>query len=212
MAIKWLRVTGALALLATLAIAGLAGCNKAAEQQEEAEQIVADFAESPETDSSGWQAAEHDIAVDEGLVAPEELAESGENLPPNLTGEEPPQEGELAGAEETEGGGEAPESVGSADAGFDGAAVYKNAKCDICHGTSREGTALGPPVLDLAPYWDQVELERFLLSPEKFEPVSPHLQELRSQYKAEMPAWSLSGEELAALIDWLLIVEEEEQQ
>jgi hypothetical protein len=209
MALKWLL---AIVALATLAIGGLLGCTKSAEQEEEEQQIASDYSSSADTESSGWQEAEHDIAVDEGLVTPGELAESGENLPPNLTGEEAPHEGEAAGKEETEGGGEAPETVESGDTGFDGASVYKNARCDVCHGDSRQGTELGPPLLDLKPYWDQVELERFFLDPANYEPASDHLQKIRDQYKDVMPAWNLSGEEMAALIDWLLIVKEENEQ
>jgi len=185
-----------------LALAG--GCTKAVEEKHEEAQIADDFAHSPETDSEGWQAEEKDLAVDEGLVPPEELAASGENLPPNLTSEEPAEPVDETGEEPAPGEGEAPESTDYEGSGIDGASVYKNAKCAMCHGEEREGTKSAPPLLELNKAWESGPLESYLLDPPAYTEHDVRLKDQAAEYALGMPAWDRSGEELAALITWLL--------
>jgi hypothetical protein len=204
----WQRLGIGVALLLLAMVAVLAGCNRAEKEQEATAEATGEFAKTPADESSGWSAEEKDIATDEGMLTADELAESGENLPPNLTGEEKPEVGDV---NEKGGGGEAANLGDSADAGFDGASVYKDFQCDKCHGESREGTVDGPPLLKVSKDWERPDLEQYLLDPVKTAEFDDRLQALKDQYKTEMPAWSGSGEELAALIDWLLLVPEEKE-
>jgi len=196
-------------LLAVISVAVLSGCNRAVREQQAEAEATAEFAQTPEDESEGWRAEEADLGADEGLLTPGELAETGENLPPNLTGEEKPEVGDV---NEEGGGGEAANLADSPDAGFDGATVYKDFHCDTCHGESREGSDYGPPLLELTKVWERPYLEQYLLDPEKTAETDERLTEMREKYKAEMPAWSGSGEEMAALIDWLLLVPEEKEE
>ncbi|MBN2083451.1 cytochrome c [bacterium] len=190
-------IAGALLALAT-------GCTKATEEQREDAQIANDFAQSSATDSPGWQAEEHDVAVDEGLVPPEELAASGENLPPNLTGAEPAEPVDEAGGEPQPGEGEGTPNTEYEGTVFDGAAVYKNAKCSMCHGEEREGTKSAPPLAELSKIWEPGILESYLLDPPAYTEHDVRLKQQAAHYPLAMPAWDRTGEELAALITWLL--------
>lgn len=201
-----LIVVAALALLALWS-----GCKKTEEQREDA-QIASDFAQSADTESEGWKELEHDVAVDEGLETPEELAATGENLPPNLTGEEPAEPVDEIGGEAVEGGGEAPEDLSGAGGGFDGAEVFKSASCAMCHGEEREGTGMAPRLLGLDDYWVPETLEKYLLDPKGYAAGDERLSEQAKQFSMEMPPWSYSAEELAALINWLLEVEPVEEE
>lgn len=201
-------------LIAAFAFAMLAlssGCKKADQQSEEA-RIEGEFAQSADTDSEGWKELEHDVAVDEGLVTAEELAASGENLPPNLTGEEPAEPVGDIGGEAVEGGGESPEDTSAASGGFDGAEVYRSASCAMCHGEEHEGTGMAPPLVKLSEYWVPETLERYLLDPEGYAATDERLRDQAQQYSMKMPPWSYSAEEMAALINWLLEIKPVEQE
>jgi cytochrome c553 len=205
---QWQILLIAVSAFALLVLYG--GCNQAARDEEA--RIEGDFAQSADTDSEGWKELEHDVAVDEGLVTPEELAATGENLPPNLTGDEPADPVGEIGEEAVEGEGEAPEDLSGAGGGFDGAEVYKSASCSMCHGAERAGTDMAPPLVKLSEYWVPETLERYLLDPEGYAATDERLRDQAKQYSMKMPPWSESEEEMAALINWLLEIKPVEEE
>jgi len=85
--------------------------------------------------------------------------------------------------------------------------LYQGEACSACHGESAEGAEeLGPPLRDLAPYWNEDRLVAYLEDPEGFRQANPDFEDRRVEsFEMEMPAFDhLPAEQRELLARWLL--------
>ena len=85
-------------------------------------------------------------------------------------------------------------------------AVYDNESCGMCHGPAGEGTDLAPALEDLAGYWDEDRLVRYLEDPVAFQDADPSFGARRDiVYDMEMPSYGHVPEpDRRSLARWLL--------
>jgi len=85
--------------------------------------------------------------------------------------------------------------------------LFQSEGCNACHGDLAEGIeGVGPPLRDLAPYWDADRLMAYLADPEGFRATNPDFEDRRDTvYELEMPAFDhLSEDQRRLLARWLL--------
>ena len=91
-----------------------------------------------------------------------------------------------------------------APAAGNGAMLYAQANCAMCHGADLSGARMGPPLLGLEQYWDAAGLTSYLRDPLSCAPSDERLKKLGAKYPATMPATAMSEEDLQQLVTWLL--------
>jgi mono/diheme cytochrome c family protein len=85
-------------------------------------------------------------------------------------------------------------------------ATYEEESCAMCHGPDAEGTDLAPALQDLAGYWDEDRIVRYLENPAAFRDSNPSFDARRDEeYEMEMPAYDHVPEsDRRVLARWLL--------
>ncbi|HXV76851.1 MAG TPA: cytochrome c [Candidatus Polarisedimenticolaceae bacterium] len=92
-------------------------------------------------------------------------------------------------------------------AASDAMLLYRNEGCPMCHGELGAGVdGVGPPLRDLAAYWDRERLIAYLADPEAFRQANPDFdQRHEEEYGLEMPPYDyLAPDKRGLLADWLL--------
>ena len=84
--------------------------------------------------------------------------------------------------------------------------VFESESCGMCHGLAGEGTDLAPALADLAGYWDEDRLVRYLENPEAFRDADPSFEARRDEvYDMEMPSYDhVPDADRRSLARWLL--------
>ena len=85
--------------------------------------------------------------------------------------------------------------------------LYEGEACSLCHGQTADGVPdMGPPLRELAPYWDEDRLSAYLNDPEGFRGTNPDFDDRRpGKFEMEMPAFDhLPPEQRELLARWLL--------
>lgn len=107
-----------------------------------------------------------------------------------------------------DGGGQVAPVAGEAPVAVDpvaAAALYEEHSCGMCHGDAREGTEVGPALVDLAGYWDEDRMVRYLEDPTAYRESDASFQADRTQYDTDMPAFDyVSEDDRRTLARWLL--------
>ena len=86
-----------------------------------------------------------------------------------------------------------------------GATVYAERGCRVCHGAQREGTRMGPSLLDIERHWNRKTLRSYLANPDSARRADERLRRVDSKYRRfEMPAYSFDDPTYAALAGFLL--------
>ena len=100
----------------------------------------------------------------------------------------------------------APPAAPAPAPGLDGALLYRQNSCDVCHGDDRAGSDNAPPLRGLAAHWDAERLTVYLADPAPVVASDPRLSELGERYEVEMLAYGHVPEsERRALAEWLLV-------
>ncbi len=83
--------------------------------------------------------------------------------------------------------------------------LYRQARCDRCHGADRQGSAMAPPLLQLGQFWSEDGLTAYLADPTGSEENAARLETLTARYRLVMPSFKvLSEEERRALAQYLI--------
>ncbi len=86
-----------------------------------------------------------------------------------------------------------------------GRRAFLSRACPDCHGTQRQGTQLGPPLINVSSHWDEASLVKFLRDPGSFVRSDERLRRLSDSYPADMPGLpGASDEVLDSLAEYLL--------
>jgi len=77
--------------------------------------------------------------------------------------------------------------------------------CAECHGENLEGTENGPALTDIAPYWTENKLEKYIYNPEFFMVSHPEVKRRNTGYEVDMPSHlDLTEEQRRLLARWVL--------
>jgi len=96
-------------------------------------------------------------------------------------------------------------SCGGAGAGASGDRLYLTNGCSSCHGATGSGGALGPPLEDLARFWDRDSLSDFFKDPKAALASDARLAKVSEPFRAKMPAFPyLTDEQAGRIADFVL--------
>lgn len=77
--------------------------------------------------------------------------------------------------------------------------------CASCHGFERQGSWMGPPLLELGEHWDRQALADFVRQPSVFVKKDQRIRDLARRFPASMTGNARLGDgDLLLLADWLL--------
>jgi mono/diheme cytochrome c family protein len=77
--------------------------------------------------------------------------------------------------------------------------------CASCHGFERQGSWMGPPLLELAEHWDAPSLSSFIKDPSVFLKTDQRIRDLAKRFQANMTGNArLNDGDRLELAKWLL--------
>ena len=86
-----------------------------------------------------------------------------------------------------------------------GEELFTGLGCARCHGAAGEGIKTGPPVLNMAKFWDEDTMVAFLKNPESFKQKDPRLMARSESYPIYMPpVTGATDEQLKTLSGFVL--------